>query len=124
MADSMERPSMDTRGTGTGIPSPSGNVSSLWEVEDRYWAETYRTRPYAIGGDEFYERFRPAYRYGFESAQHHMGRDWDSAESDLRAGWDRYEHRGEHQSAWEDVREAVKDAWDRVTGHRSERPER
>jgi hypothetical protein len=43
-----------------------------------------------------------------------VGRSWDDAEPDLRQGWDRYEHRGEHQSAWEDIKDAVKDAWDRT----------
>ena len=40
------------------------------------------------------------------------------AEPDLRAGWDRYEHRGEASSMWEDIKEAVRDAWDRVVGTR------
>jgi hypothetical protein len=45
-----------------------------------------------------------------------MGRSWDDAESDLRSGWDSYEHRGESQSTWEEIKEAVRDAWDRVAG--------
>lgn len=47
-----------------------------------------------------------------------MGRSWDEIARDLRAGWERYEHRGGLAAAWEDVREAVRDAWDRVTGER------
>lgn len=90
--------------------------AAAWETEDNFWTENFSSRPYAIGPD-YYERFRPAYRYGFESARHHAGRTWDDAEADLRAGWDRYEHRGEHKSAWEEIKDAVRDAWDRVTGH-------
>jgi len=45
-----------------------------------------------------------------------MGRTWDEAEEDLKAGWARFEHRSE--SAWEDIKDAVRDAWDRVTGKR------
>lgn len=86
-----------------------------WETEDNYWFENFTSRPYAIGPD-FYDRFRPAYRYGFESAQHHVGRGWDEAEEDLRKGWDRYEHRSENASTWDEIKEAVRDAWDRVTG--------
>jgi hypothetical protein len=86
-----------------------------WDVEDIYWRDNFRSRPYVLGDD--YDRYRPAYRYGFESARHHMGREWDDAETDLKSGWDRYEHRGGLQSTWEDIKDAVRDAWDRVTGH-------
>jgi len=97
--------------------SPAGDPTwkASWETEDNYWFENFASRPYAIGPD-FYDRFRPAYRYGFESAQHHVGRGWDEAEADLRKGWDRYEHRSENTSTWDEIREAVRDAWDRVVG--------
>jgi hypothetical protein len=88
---------------------------AAWETEDNYWTENFTGRPYALGAD-YYDRFRPAYRYGFESARSHMGRRWEDAESDLRAGWERYEHRGEHGSTWDEIKEAVRDAWDRVVG--------
>jgi hypothetical protein len=45
-----------------------------------------------------------------------MGRSWQEAESDLREGWSRYERRGSNPRSWEDVRDAVKDAWERVAG--------
>jgi hypothetical protein len=96
---------------------PSDDWLAAWETEDNYWHENFSSRPYAIGAD-YYERFRPAYRYGFESATHGLGRTWDDAEPDLRAGWDRYEHRGGASSVWEDIKEAVRDAWDRVVGTR------
>jgi hypothetical protein len=92
---------------------PSDDWLAAWETEDNYWHENFSSRPYAIGPD-YYERFRPAYRYGYESATHGLGRTWDDAEPDLRAGWDRYQHRGEASSVWEDI----KDAWDRVVGTR------
>jgi hypothetical protein len=88
---------------------------AAWETEDNYWFENFTSRPYALGPD-FYERFRPAYRYGFESAQSHMGRPWEDAEPDLQAGWERYQHRGEQPSTWEEIKAAVRDAWDRVVG--------
>lgn len=93
---------------------------AAWETEDNYWHENFTSRPYALGPD-YYDRFRPGYRYGFESAQHHMGRSWEDAETDLRRGWESYEHRGEAPSAWEDIKDAVRDAWDRVVGaHKAE----
>ena len=77
--------------------------------------------PHVLGPD-YYDRFRPGYRYGFESATHDLGRTWEEAEPDLRAGWDRYEHRGEAPSAWEEIKDAVRDAWDRVVGQAGGRP--
>ena len=88
---------------------------AAWETEDNFWHENFSSRPYSLGPD-YYERFRPAYRYGFESARHNVGRTWDDAEPHLREGWDRYEHRGKHESAWEEIKDAVRDAWDRGTG--------
>jgi hypothetical protein len=89
--------------------------AASWETEDNYWYENFSSRPYALGPD-YYDRFRPAFRYGFESASHHLGRSWEEAEPDLRAGWERYEHRGKDPSAWDEIKEAVRDAWNRVTG--------
>jgi hypothetical protein len=92
--------------------------AAAWETEENYWFENFSSRPYALGPD-FYDRFRPAFRYGFDSAHHSMGRNWAEAEPDLRAGWDRYEHRGAHASAWDEIKDAVRDAWERVVSHRS-----
>jgi hypothetical protein len=93
------------------VPDPAWKAS--WETEDNYWHENFTSRPYALGPD-YYDRFRPAYRYGFESAQHHMGRNWEEAELDLRRGWDSYQHRGQAPSTWDEIKNAVRDAWDRV----------
>jgi len=93
---------------------PSGNVNPNWETEEGNRADNFSSRPYGVGGSALFERYRPAYRYGWESAQHNMGRRWEDAEPDLRQGWDRYEHRGEHQSTWDEIKDAVKDAWDRT----------
>jgi hypothetical protein len=91
-----------------------------WETEENYWHENFTSRPYALGAD-YFDRFRPAYRYGFESATHGVGRSWDEAEPDLREGWERYQHRGE--STWDEIKDAVRDAWDRITGASSAKAE-
>ena len=87
---------------------------NTWDQEDSWWRENYGARPYSTGRN--YEDFRPAYQYGFESGRHHMGRNWNDVESDLRTGWDRQEGRGGSESTWEKVKDAVQDAWNRVTG--------
>ena len=84
-----------------------------WSSEEAYWRGNFTSRPY-VTSDRDFEYYRPGYRFGFESANRHRGREWSDVESDLRSGWDRYEHRG--QSTWENVKDAVKDAWHRVSG--------
>jgi hypothetical protein len=87
-----------------------------WEDEESYWRTNWRTRPYASSGSADYNVYQPGYRYGYESANRYSDREWNDIESDLRTNWSTYEHRG--SSTWEQVKGAVRDAWDRVTGHR------
>ena len=91
---------------------------AAWETEDNFWQENFSSRPYVMGPD-YYDRFRPAYRYGFESARDGLGRSWDDAESDLRSGWSRYQEETGTPSTWDEIKAAVRDAWDRVTGGRT-----
>src|ERR1051325_1370338 len=85
--------------------------------EEDYWRNNYSQRPY-VGTNRDFEQWRPAYRYGFDSAQKYSGRKWSDVEPELRTGWDQYEHRGSVRSTWEHVKDAVRDGWDRLTGNR------
>ena len=89
-----------------------------WNDEDNFWRESFSSRPYAVA-DRGYDFYQPAYRYGFESATKHRGRQWSDVESDLSSGWQTA--RGGSNSTWEDVKDAVRDAWDRVTGAGTDR---
>lgn len=82
-----------------------------WATERVYWRENYASRPYVVV-DRAYTYYEPAYRYGVDAANRYPGRDWDEIEADLDRGW---EEPGQH---WKDIKNAVRDAWDRVTGHR------
>ena len=97
----------DTAGT-------SSTGAGSWASEERYWRDNYASRPYA-SGDRGFDYYGPGYRYGYESATKYRGRAWNDVERDLASGWDRVEYRG--QSTWESVKDAVRDAWDRMTGH-------
>jgi hypothetical protein len=88
---------------------------SGWNDEDAYWRSNYRTRPYSASGDRDYDFYQPGYRYGYEAANRYRGRNWSDVESDLSRDWDSYQYRG--TSTWEQIKDAVRDAWDRVTGH-------
>ena len=92
--------------------STSGTSRNIdWTTEDQYWRTNWNTRPY-VTADRGYDYYRPGYEYGYEAANRYRRREWNDIESDLRSGWDRFEHRG--QSTWEHMKEAVRDAWNRV----------
>src|SRR5215211_526614 len=85
-----------------------------WKDEDAYWRTNYRDRPYASSANRDYEHYQPGYRYGYDAANRYQNRTWTDVESELSSGWNKYEHRG--TSTWEQVKDAVRDAWDRVMG--------
>jgi hypothetical protein len=81
-------------------------------VEASYWRENFKRRPYYRSGSEF-DDYEPAYRYGWESATlpENRNRRFDEAERDLERGWST---RAGGKQAWGEVRDATRDAWDRV----------
>jgi hypothetical protein len=109
--DRRDRPEQDQDELGI-------DWKAAWETEDNYWEENFSSRPYALGPD-YYDKFRPAYRYGFESARDSLGRSWDDAEPDLRSGWERYQEESGTPSVWDEIKAAVRDAWDRVASGRT-----
>ena len=95
----------------TGASTGSTGIGSDWATEERYWRDTWSTRPYAQA-DRGFDYYSPGYQYGYEAANRYRGRNWDEVEGDVRGGWDRFENRG--QRTWEHVKDAVRDAWNRV----------
>ena len=87
-----------------------------WNDEDTYWRANYQSRPYASSGGRDYDYYQPGYRFGYEATNRYPNRSWNDVESDLSRDWDRYEHRG--NSTWEQMKDAARDAWDRITGTR------
>lgn len=81
-------------------------------VEEAYWRDNYRTRPYATSETTF-DDYAPAYRYGWESYPRYRGNTFDSVEGDLSRDWDRV--RGNSSLTWDRARYATRDAWDRVS---------
>ena len=61
-----------------------------------------------------YEEYGPAYRYGYDLAGNpqYRNRTWDQVEMDARRSWER-EH---HDTVWDDIKDAVREGWMRVTG--------
>ena len=61
-----------------------------------------------------YEEFQPAYLYGYDLAGNpqYRNRTWEEVEMDARRSWER-----EHQDTlWDDIKDAVREGWMRVTG--------
>jgi len=68
----------------------------------------YGTRGYT------YDRYEPAYRYGYTLAtdRRYADKDWSAIESDARRDWEK-----NNQGAWEDFKDSIQYAWDRVRGY-------
>jgi hypothetical protein len=95
------------------VASSTATSGPDWQTEDAYWQSAYPERPYARA-DRSYEFYRSAYRYGAERSARWSGREWAQAERDLREGWSAVDT--ESPSSWEEMKHAVRDAWDRVRG--------
>ena len=80
--------------------------------ETEYWKHSYQSRPY-FDKAQTWDDYEPAYRYGWESRTAHRDRSWDTnLENDLERGWDKA--KGKSKMAWNQAKNAVRDAWDRT----------
>lgn len=78
-------------------------------VEDTYWRENHTKQSY-YSRDRGYDAYGPAYRAGYEGRVKYDGRKFDEVESDLQEDYKR--HNGKLD--WVDVKDATRNAWDRV----------
>jgi uncharacterized protein (TIGR02271 family) len=71
-----------------------------------HWQSNYANSGYS------YERYKPAYHYGYTLANdaRYQGRDWKAIEADARRSWEQ-----QHQdSPWENFKDAVRHGWQEV----------
>ena len=98
------------RNTERTFDRTTNNMSRTFDTYDpdfrNDWQRSYSTRGYG------YERYQPAYRYGYNvaSESRYRGHRWDEIEPDLRRDWE-MEHPNDR---WEDFKDAVRHAWQRV----------
>ena len=106
-----------TTGRDVGTNYPESTVRDTghtffadYDQYDPRYRQHYQTTFGTMGRD--YDYYQPAYRYGYELAADDRYRDydWNRLEMDARRDW---EMRGE-QSLWEDVKDAVRHAWESV----------
>ncbi len=80
---------------------------------DEYWRSNYQSRPYASGRS--YDDYAPGYQAGYLGYRDYglnRGMTYEQAEPELRSRYDR-DHHGDG-SAWDDVKDAARDAWHRA----------
>jgi len=67
----------------------------------------------SFSGMGSYDRFQPAYRYGYTLAtdNRYQGRSWSEVEPEARRAWN-----SQNQNTWEDFKDAVQYSWDKVRG--------
>jgi uncharacterized protein (TIGR02271 family) len=90
--------------------APSTRDFSAYEREFRSHYNTALARRGAP-----YDRWAPAYRYGYDVATdpRYRDRDWTAIEADARRDWE-----GRHQGTWEEFKDTIRHAWDTVRGRR------
>jgi len=72
------------------------------------FSTTYASRGYS------YDRYEPAYRYGYTLASdpRYTGKDWSVIEPEVQREWEK-----KNQGAWQDFKDSIRYAWDRVRGY-------
>jgi hypothetical protein len=85
-------------------------------VELEYWEAHYKTRPY-VRPESPFDDYEPAYRTGYEGWFRYHGDRYEDVEHKLRKD---YESKSNLRLKWENAKDAVRDAWDRLADAVSE----
>ena len=84
-------------------------------VEEQYWSENYKTRPYVRDGQDF-ETYRSAYRYGVDSYSKYPNKSFADLEPNIRNDWG--SARGTSTLDWDNAKEPARDAYDRLNNQK------
>jgi uncharacterized protein (TIGR02271 family) len=113
--DTVRRTDVDVEpiaGTGrTTTTTATGKTGFRpFETYDPDFRANYQSAYSRLGS---YDRFQPAYRYGYTLAtdKRYQGRNWRDIEPEARKTWN-----SQHQNSWEDFKDSVRYGWDKVTG--------
>ena len=96
-----------------GTYSSSGSPANTFDTYANDFRSNFTTK-YGNRGYS-YDRYEPAYRYGYTLAgdTRYAGKDWSAIEADVRRDWEK----NNQGSAWEDFKDSIRYAWDRVRGY-------
>jgi uncharacterized protein (TIGR02271 family) len=106
--ETVRRKDVDVENIGAGM---STGTARSWDTYTNDFRTHYNTN-YANSGYTF-EQYTPAYRYGYTLASNDQFRDydWNRIEPEARRNWE-----ARNPNTWEQFKDAIRDAWDRVRG--------
>lgn len=81
--------------------------------EDAYWRDNFAGRSYVEQGASFGD-YGPAYGFGVTAHGRYPGRSFEDVESEMSGSWSA--NRGSSSLSWERAKQAVRDAWNRISG--------
>ena len=81
--------------------------------EDAYWRENFAARAYVEPGASF-DDYGPAYGLGVTAYGRYPGRRFEDVEPEMSGDWS--VSRSGSSLSWERAKQAVRDAWNRISG--------
>jgi uncharacterized protein (TIGR02271 family) len=106
--DTVRRTDVDVEKLGgNGRQTVTGTAYETFDPDFR----THYQNTFSNVGN--YDRFQPAYRYGYTLASdnRYQGRNWVDVEPEARKAWN-----NQNQNSWEEFKDAVQYGWDKVRG--------
>ena len=83
--------------------------------DDDYWRKNYGTCQYLEKGNHVYEDYQLAYQTGHEGYDRYAGNSFDQVEMELKQDYeDLLSLRLQVGLSWEQVKDAVREAWDQA----------
>jgi len=106
--DTVRRTEVEVEQLGGNGRTTSGFAA--YEVYDPEFRTYYKTSHAGAGS---YDRYQPAYQYGYTLASdsRYQGRNWSDVEAEARKNWNT-----KYQNSWEDFKDDIRYAWDKVRG--------
>jgi uncharacterized protein (TIGR02271 family) len=107
--DTVRRTEVEVEEVGAGRPQEARGFDTYdADFRGHYTASL-------AGRGHPYERWAPGYRYGYELAgdPRYTGRDWTALEPEARRDWET-----RHQGTWEEFKDTIRHAWEKVRGRR------
>lgn len=101
-------------GDAAGGPARKGDAKDFDPVrEDAYWRDNFAGQTYVEQGASFGD-YGPAYGFGVTSYGRYPGRSFEEVEPEMAGSWSA--DRGGSSLSWERAKQAVRDAWNRISG--------
>jgi stress response protein YsnF len=105
--DSVRRTEVEVEQLGSQRSGQASNYEMYDSGFRTHWQSNY------ANSGQSYDRYQPAYRYGYTLANddRYRGRNWNEIESDVRRDWE-----SRNQGPWENFKDSIRYSWDNVRG--------